>query len=69
MGTITIDGRKVEFTDEKMSFLSSERQGLICLRCVIIRNCPHTEPAVCVRWRMTGEGRLRPVRKSQEMEW
>ncbi len=49
MGTMTIDGRKVEFTDEKMSCLSSARQGLIFRHCATIQSSLHLEHAVYVQ--------------------
>lgn len=40
MGFMTIDGRKVEFTDEKTYFLSLEKPVLIYLHFAIILSCP-----------------------------
>ena len=48
MGTITIDGRKVEFTDEK-NVLSIIRKAGIDLHYVIMMSFPPLALAVCVR--------------------
>ena len=48
MGFMTIDGRKVEFTDEKMSFLSFAMPVSICLRCAIIQKYPPSAPVAYV---------------------
>ena len=42
MGFMTIDGRKVEFTDEKAMPVS------ICLHCAIIQKYPPSVPVACV---------------------
>ena len=44
MGTITIDGRKVEFTDEKNLLTVIRKAGI-----VITQRFPLLEPVVCVR--------------------
>ena len=49
MGTITIDGRKVEFTDEKNLLTVIRKAGIDIPHYVITRNCPRLEPVVCVR--------------------
>lgn len=49
MGHMIIDGRKVEFTDEKMSCLSSARQESIFRHCATTQSYPPLEPVVCVR--------------------
>ena len=49
MGFMTIDGRKVEFTQtKKMSFLSFAMPVSICLHCAIIQKCPPSVPVACV---------------------
>ena len=49
MGIMTIDGRKVEFTDEKMSFLSFEKLESMFLLYAISQSFPFMERAVCVQ--------------------
>lgn len=55
MGHMIIDGRKVEFTDEKMSCLSSARQGLIFRHCATTQRYPLLVPVVYVQLKMRGE--------------
>ena len=69
MGTMTIDGRKVEFADEKTSSLSSEKPVSISLRCATIPNFQRSEPVGFVQWKMTEERHLHPVPKNQETGW
>lgn len=69
MGYMTINNRRVAFTDEKNVLSVIRNQELIFLRSAIIRNCQHTAPVVCAWWKMT-EGRfLHPAPKYQETEW
>ena len=61
MGTMTIDGRKVEFTDEKNVL-------------TVIRNAGINIPTLCyhvvsVQLRMTEAKHLLPVPSSRETEW
>ena len=49
MGTMTIDGRKVEFTDEKNVLTLSVTQALIFRHCAIIQSSLHLEHAVYVQ--------------------
>ena len=49
MGTITIDGRRVEFTDEKNLLTIIRKAVLIFQHYAITRNCPRLEPVVCVQ--------------------
>lgn len=69
MGHMIIDGRKVEFTDEKMSCLSSARQGSIFRHCATTQRYPLLVPVVYVQLKMRGEKHLPHVLNSQEMEW
>ena len=69
MSHMIIDGRKVEFTDEK-NVLSVIRKAGINIPTL----CYHSElstlvPVVCVPWKMTEERCLHPVRKSRETAW
>ena len=48
MGYMMIDGRKIEFTDEKNVLSVIRKAGInIPTLCYILR-CPHLEPAVCI---------------------
>ena len=50
MGTITIDGRKVEFTDEKNLLTVIRKAGIdIPTLCYTTQSYPPLEPVVCVR--------------------
>ncbi len=49
MGTMTIDGRKVEFTDEKNVLTVIVRQESIFPHFVITQRFPPLEPVVCVQ--------------------
>ena len=69
MGFMTIDGRKVEFTDEKMSFLSFATPVSTCQPCAIIPRFPLSAPVVCVPWRMTEAEPLPPALRFQGMAW
>ncbi len=70
MGTMTIDGRKVEFTDERNVLSVIRKAGIdTFLRCAITQNFPPLAPAVSVRWRMTEGEPSPPVRKSPGMGW
>ena len=61
MSHMIIDGRKVEFTDEKNVLSVIRKAGI---------NIPtHLVPVVCVPWKMTEERCLHPVRKSRETAW
>ena len=69
MGFMTIDGRKVEFTDEK-NVLSVIRKAGINLPTL----CYHSEvstfgAAGSALWRMTGDVLLPPAQRFPEMEW
>ncbi len=69
MGTMTIDGRKVEFTDEKNILTVIRNAGIN-----IPTLCYHSEistfgPVVYVRLKMTEAKHLHPVPNSREMEW
>ena len=69
MGHMIIDGRKVEFTDEK-NVLSVIRKAGINIPTL----CYHSEvstlvPVVYVQLKMRGEKHLPHVLNSQEMEW
>ncbi len=69
MGTMTIDGRKVEFTDEKNVLTVIRNAGIN-----IPTLCYHSEistlvPVVYVQLKMTEEKHLLPVQNSREMEW
>ena len=46
MGTMTIDGRKVEFTDEKNVLTVIRKAGIIFLHFVITQRFPLLEPVV-----------------------
>ncbi len=67
MAYMTIDGRKVEYTDEK-NVLSVIRKTGISLPTL----CYHSErvstfaPAASALWRMTGEGPLHPCSEEQD---
>ena len=63
MGTMTIDGRKVEFTDESGMPVS------ISPHCAIIQRFPPLVPVVSVQLRMTEAKHLPPVLSSRETEW
>ncbi len=69
MGIMTIDGQRVEFTDEPNVLSVIRKAELIFQHCAITQNYRFTEPAVCVRWKMREERHLPPVRKNQETEW
>ena len=69
MGHMIIDGRKVEFTDEK-NVLSVIRKAGINIPTL----CYHSEvsllvPVVYVQLKTRGEKHLPHVLNSQEMEW
>ena len=64
MGTMTIDGRKVEFTDEKNVLTVIRNAGIN-----IPTLCYHSELVVSAQLRMTEAGLLHPVPSSREMEW
>ena len=70
MGTMTIDGRKVEFTDEKNILTVIRNAGIN-----IPTLCYHSETfhirslSVSVRLKMTEAKHLRPVPNSRETEW
>ena len=67
MGIMTIDGQRVEFTDEP-NVLSVIRKAGIDIPTL----CYHSELSIygaCVRWKMREERHLLPVRKNQETEW
>ena len=69
MGTMTIDGRKVEFTDEKNVRQSSGMPVSISPHCAIIQRFPPLVPVVSVQLRMTEAKHLPPVPSSRETEW
>ena len=70
MGTMTIDGRKVEFTDEKnVLTVHQEMPVSISPHCAIIQRFPHLVPVVSVQLRMTEARHLLPVPSSRETEW
>ena len=70
MGTITIDGRKVEFTDEKNLLTVIRKAGID-----IPTLCYHSELStfgacrLCTVERMTEEELLLPAQKNQETVW
>ena len=69
MGTMTIDGRKVEFTDEKNVLTVIRNAGIN-----IPTLCYHSELSTFGACRlctvgMTEAGLLHPVPSSREMEW
>ena len=67
MGTMTIDGRKVEFTDEKNVLTVIRNAGIN-----IPTLCYHSELStfvVSVQLRMTEAKHLPPVPSSRETEW
>ena len=68
MGIMTIDGQRVEFTDEP-NVLSVIRKAGIDIPTL----CYHSELSIygaCrLRWKMREERHLPPVRKNQETEW
>lgn len=69
MGTMTIDGRKVEFTDEKNVLTVIRKAGIN-----IPTLCYHSEVSTfgacrLSPWRMTEAGLLLPALKSRETEW
>ena len=63
MGTMTIDGRKIEFTDEKNVLSVIRKAG------IIIPNCLLSEPVVCVQWKTAEAKCLRLALRSPGMEW
>jgi len=68
MGHMIIDGRKVEFTDEK-NVLSVIRKGSIFRHCATTQRYPLLVPVVYVQLKTRGEKHLPHVLNSQEMEW
>ena len=79
MGHMIIDGRKVEFTDEKNILTVIRKAGidepsfvkqiLIYQPYVTIQNCLYMVPVVYVQLKTRGEKHLPHVLNSQEMEW
>ena len=70
MGTMTIDGRKVEFTDEKNCPDSHQECRYQYPHTVaIIQRFPPLVPVVSVQLRMTEAKHLPPVPSSRETEW
>ena len=70
MGTMTIDGRQVEFTDEKNVLTVIRKAGIdIPTLCYHSELSAFSAPAVSVRWRMTEGEPSPPVRKSPGMGW
>ena len=68
MGHMIIDGRKVEFTDEK-NVLSVIRKAGINIPTLCYHSEVSTFGVVSAQLRMTEAGLLHPVPSSREMEW
>ena len=64
MGFMTIDGRKVEFTDEKNVLSVIRNAGIICLHCAIIQKYP---PSVPVAWCTVEDDRGRTFASCSEV--
>lgn len=69
MSHMIIDGRKVEFTDEKNVLSVIRKAGINIPTLFTTPSFPHLVPVVCVPWKMTEERCLHPVRKSRETAW
>ena len=69
MGHMIIDGRKVEFTDEKNVLSVIRKAGSIFRHCATTQRYPLLVPVVYVQLKTRGEKHLPHVLNSQEMEW
>lgn len=69
MGYMTINNRRVAFTDEKNVLSVIRSRESIFLRSVIIQNCQPMGRAGCVWWKMNVERYLHPVQKYHGMVW
>lgn len=69
MGIMTIDGRKVEFTDEKNVLSVIRKAGINVPTLCYQPELSIYEPAVCVQQKMREVNYLPPVQKYREMVW
>lgn len=70
MGIMTIDGRKVEFTDEKNVLSVIRKAGInVPTLCYQPELSIYGSVPVCVQQKMREVNYLPPVQKYQEMVW
>ncbi len=69
MSYMTINNRRVEFTDEKNVLSVIRKSGIDLPTFCYHSELPHTVHAGCVWWKMTGEGSLHPALRPQGIRW